>query len=271
MGYDTQNFQKDVIEHSYKIPVVVDFWAEWCAPCRVLAPVLEKLAQKHHKDWVLVKVNTDQFPQIAREYGIQGIPNVKLFVDGKVVDEFVGALPEQMIEQWLKKALPSKHRSTLKQAQQHLAAGETEAARQLLQTIIDAEPDNHAARVLLAKTYIFTEPERAVELVKPVEGDSPSFDAAEALRTFAELFHLQQSPVELPESSLKADILDGIQHLTQQDFPAALEKFIEVVGINKNYADGVANRACRAIFNYLGDSHETTQTYRNKFSWALYS
>ena len=100
-----QNFEKEVIEKSKEIPVVVDFWAEWCRPCLMLSPTLEKFAEEYNKKFVLVKVNVDQAPQASKEYAIMSIPNVKMFKDGKVVDEFIGVMPEDSVKQWLDKNL----------------------------------------------------------------------------------------------------------------------------------------------------------------------
>ena len=98
MAYDVVDFQKEVIEASFEKPVLVDFWAPWCGPCRVLGPVLEKLAVEEADRWTLAKVNTDQNQEVSMQYGIRGIPAVKLFVDGNVVNEFTGALPEHMVK-----------------------------------------------------------------------------------------------------------------------------------------------------------------------------
>jgi putative thioredoxin len=100
-------FQEDVIEKSHTKPVVVDFWAPWCGPCRTLSPVLDKLAKESQGAWRLVKINTDKHPQLAQRYNVRGIPAVKLFVDGAIADEFVGARPEAFVHEWIEPHLPA--------------------------------------------------------------------------------------------------------------------------------------------------------------------
>ena len=106
-------FKQEVIDKSYEIPVVVDFWAPWCGPCQYLGPVIEQLATEANGKWQLVKVNTDENQDIAIQYGIQGIPAVKMFINGKVADEFTGALPRPQIEQWLEKNIPDERKKQL--------------------------------------------------------------------------------------------------------------------------------------------------------------
>jgi putative thioredoxin len=102
----TIDFQKEVIDASKQQPVLVDFWAEWCGPCKMLGPILEKLEKEANDAWKLVKINTDLHPDLSRQYQIQGIPAVKLFVDGQVTAEFAGALPEPHVRAWLNEHLP---------------------------------------------------------------------------------------------------------------------------------------------------------------------
>ncbi len=102
---DDSNFEEEVIKQSEKIPVVVDFWAQWCMPCLVLGPVLEKIAEKYKGKFILAKLNVDKSPITSQKYKIMSIPNVKMFKDGKIVDEFVGALPEFQVQNWLDKNL----------------------------------------------------------------------------------------------------------------------------------------------------------------------
>jgi len=270
MTYDVTDFTDEVLERSFQTPVLVDFWAEWCGPCKMLSPVLERLASENGKRWTLAKLDTEQFPDIAAQYGVRGIPNVKLFVDGKVQAEFTGALPEHAVRKWLEKVLPSEYRKITGQAEALLVSGNTEAAQELLERVVQSEPSNIQARVLLAKTYVLTDPDRATQLVEGIEEDSSFFLTAEGLRTFAALMKKVQNPEALPESPVRTKYLEAIAAVDRQDFDAALQKFIEVLREDRYYDDDGSRKACIAIFKYLGESHETTLNYRRDFSSALY-
>lgn len=271
MEHNVQNFATQVIERSHQIPVLVDFWAEWCAPCRMLSPILERLAEKYTDQWELAKVDTEQFGEIAQQYGVQGIPNVKLFVDGQVVDEFVGVMPEEMIAQWLHKALPSKYRGQMQKARQLIQEGKLSKAQKVLQQVIDAEPTNHQATFMLAQSYLYDNPQKALDLIATITPDSEYFDAAESVRTFGELFILSEHPEKLPEDPAKEPYLAAIKHLRIAQFEEALQEFISIIRKNRYYHDDGSRKACIAIFTILGADHELTRTYRPEFSSALYA
>lgn len=269
MTFDVSDFQKQVLERSASIPVLVDFWAEWCGPCRVLGPVLERLANQHEGRWELAKLNTEEHPDIAQKYNIQSIPNVKLFVDGGVVDQFVGALPEYQIQAWLKKAVPGKNRAVIQQAEALLAAGNETAARKLLEQIPSSDPDASEANILLAHCLVFDQPTDAAKLVEHAE-DPKRADVLEAIRTLARLKEISLHHEQLPDGDSRTLYVSALRAIFARDFDSALRQFIQLIRQDRTFDDDGSRKACIAIFKLLGEEHPITQRYRREFSSALY-
>lgn len=271
MAFEVQNFQEDVIQASHNTPVLVDFWAPWCGPCRVLGPVLEKLAAEQSDQWTLVKVNTDQDQSLSMQYGIRGIPAVKLFVDGTVVDEFTGALPEYAVRQWLEKALPSENKAHVSQAEAALEAGDTATAETLLEAVLATEPTNAQASAMLAQVLVFRDAARAAALAEAASTAEPRFlQVAEAVKTIARMLDVQQAPGTLPDAPIRPRYLQALDALATHDFDTALEHFIAVIQQDRYYDDDHARKACIALFTLLGPQHEVTRKHRRIFDMALY-
>lgn len=270
MSYDVKNFETEVIQLSASIPVLVDFWAEWCGPCRILSPVLEKLANKHEKEWVLKKLNTEEFPDIAGRYNVRSIPNVKLFFEGAVINEFVGALPESSIEQWLRGALPDKYTHQLDEAEALIRNRDFEAAGRLLEPVLAASPDHERARTLLAFTLLSTDRKRAVDLVAPLDESSKYWESVETIRTIDELLSKVDHDSKLPASQIKATYVKAIRDLSAGNYDRALDQFINVIREDRYYDDDGSRKACIAIFKYLGEENEITLKHRRAFGNALY-
>lgn len=266
-GFEVQNFEQDVVKASHEQPVLVDFWAPWCGPCQQLGPVLEELAGET-STWKLVKVNTDEHPEESQQYGIRGIPAVKLFIDGKVADEFTGALPRYQIEKWLEETLPSETKEKLAAARTALEAGNPEKAEPLLEELVAADTSNHEAHILLARAVMFKAPERALSLIKGHVTDAESRQTSENVKTLARLLNIQ--PEELPDEKGKDRYLEAIDALANQQFDKALERFIQVIQTNRYFDEDNSRKACLAIFMLLGPQHETTQKHRRQFDMALY-
>lgn len=271
MSFDVRNFQEDVLAASEKLPVVVDFWAPWCGPCRVLGPVLEKLAREAEGIWKLVKINSDEHQEIASQYHVRGIPSVKLFSRGTVIDEFTGALPEHAVRQWLESALPSPVRELMTQAESAMSHGRMDEAAASLSRALELEPDNESARILLAGAIAITEPERARELINGTSPSEPAlFATKEAVQQIVRLGDLVANPDGIPDGEGAAGYLDSARHAVAGRWADAVAGFIDVIGKDRYYDDDGARKSCIAIFNLLGPSHEVTQKYRRLFDMALY-
>ncbi len=265
---DVRDFQADVIEQSRMQPVVTDFWAPWCGPCRILSPVLEKLEAEAGGAWRLAKLNTDEDPTIASRYGISGIPAVKMFVDGNVVGEFVGALPETRVRDWLDENLPSLVRATLQDAEAALERGDAAAAVRLADEVLVSEPGNADARLLKARAVVLSEPAKALELAREAAAAKASlYPIASAVETVSSL--LVEAP-EMPEGPARDGYLGGLRALSAGDPDTAVEKLIDSIRRDKRYADDAARKAVLALFSVLGERHPVTRKHRRSLQMALF-
>lgn len=269
------DFRKDIIEASTRKPIVVDFWAEWCAPCRMLSPVLDKLASEANGKWQLVKINTEEQPQVAMQWRIQSIPAVKMFYNGDVIAEFIGALPETQVRRWLDENIPSQSKRTVEEAKQALSANDPKRAAKLLQAAIDEDKENFEARILLAELIFPEEPQKANELVKGTTEEHPLFEKATAIQTLNRLLSSSQDFSEAakatPGDKEAWDLyLKGIDALRQHDYESAIKSWIETLMVNRNIDNDGPRKGCVALFTLLGQHHELTQKYHRAFTSALF-
>jgi putative thioredoxin len=272
MGYDVRDFEAEVIRASHEVPVVVDFWAAWCGPCRILGPVLERLADEAGGRWHLAKVDTEAHPELAAAYGIRGIPDVRLFVDGEPVDGFMGALPESAIRRWLDQALPTPEARASGRELARLEAlaheGRVEEARAGLEALLEAAPGDGEIRYRLARLLVFGDPPRSLELVDrldPPKGVTP--EAVEAIRTLARLVADVEAKGEAGEAD---DLARAVAFLRDGEVEGALEALITLLRARGPGSDARIQRACVALFHHLGHEHPTTTRFRGEFSRALY-
>jgi putative thioredoxin len=236
----------------------------------MLGPVLEKLAGDAGDSWILAKVNVDEMQDVAAKYGIRSIPAVKLFVDGKVKDEFVGALPEGAIKKFLAKNITLKKSGETAEAEELLRAGNFDAAASLFKSAFLADNKNEAAFLGYARIRVFEDPDFIADGLEKVSLSDDNFEIAGAIQTFTRLVKAYRNPAALPADPVKDLYLSAIGDLIARDYEKALQAFIQVIRDNKPYDEEGARKACIAVFKYLGEEHEITLRNRRDFANALY-
>jgi putative thioredoxin len=262
-------FPELVLERSKQKPVVVDFWAPWCGPCRVLGPVLEREVGALGDRVEMVKINTDENQGLAQAFHIQGIPAVKAFRDGKVVAEFVGARPAPFVKSWLAGLAPSAAVESLATATAALREGRQAEAEAALRPLIDDPETRDEARLRLARLLIGSG--RAGEAGALVAGIDPRSAASSAVEGIERLIGLageSAAPAADPES-VEARWARATSAIARADFATALEQLLEIVSRNRKFKDDGARLAMLSVFDQLGGEDPLTQDYRRKLQIVI--
>jgi len=273
------DFEREVIEGSRERPVVVDFWAPWCGPCRALGPTLERLADEHAGAWLLAKLNVDQNPESAQRYGIRSIPAVFGFRGGEAVARFEGALPEAQVREFLKVVIPSEADRLFAEARELGARGAESAAEERLRAALERDPRHDDAalalvRLLAGRASGHAEACERLERIVPSPKNHAEVEALAALlRTRAAAdadpealrAQLARAPGDLATRLALGRALAA--HARHEE---ALDELLAAVRSDAGFEDGAARKAMLDLFALLGGQHPLTERFRRELARALY-
>jgi len=263
-------FDQEVIRYSSTTPVVVDFWAPWCVPCRMLSPTLEKLAAEAAGTFRLAKVNIDDNPGLAARFGVQSIPMLKSFRDGKVAGQMVGAQPEVEVRKFLRGIAPGPADQALAEAQGLLTARRWEEAEKAARHALELEPANSAAALCQVKALLREgKGSPALETLDRFPAGNES-SSAERLRPLAGLLAEVESSADQPADEVEAGYLQTARLLARGNYPAALDGLLELLRRDKHYRNDDARKVYLAALEILGEDDPLTRQYRDELASVLF-
>lgn len=275
-----ERFKADVIDASMQTPVVLDFWAPWCGPCKTLGPMLEKLEQQYGGRFRLVKVDTDAQPELAQHFRIRSIPTVFGIVNGQPVDQFQGAVPESQLREFIDRLLPNPGDVELEQAMQAAERGDTAAAVGHLQKALASDPANDGARLMYAQLLLQDNDAGAAQAqLAHLSAQSLQDPEVQALaervrRQVAE--GAEPPPVELLNAvagkpdDLQARLDLARHYIGQKTWAPALEQLLEIVRRDRTFGDDVGRKTMIEVFGLASAQPELVSEWRRRLSSVLF-
>ncbi len=273
-------FERDVIDASMEVPVLVDFWAPWCGPCKSLGPVLERLEREYGGRWKLVKVNADVNPELIASFNLKSIPYAVAFADGNAVAQFMGAQPEAHVRAFLDRIIPDPGAIEHRCAREALVKGQHAVAENYLKNAIALDPSNDGARLDMIGLLLDREDlggARAhVSLLSPRAEQQSTYATAMARMEAAEIASslppadILQRRIRIDEHDLQARLELADLNIARRDYRPALEQLCEITRLDRGFHDDVGRRKMLDVFRMAADEEALVSEYRGKLSAILF-
>ena len=277
---DSAHFEQQVIELSKQQPILVDFWADWCQPCKVLIPLLSKLSDEYKGAFILAKVNADEQQELVAAAEVRNLPTVKLYKNGIVVDEFMGAKTEGELRQFLDAHLENETDKQIKAALDYSAAGDYAQATEILKELNQQDPSNSSVYIAIAKVYLQSDDFENCEAV--LNALPANIQISDEVKKLQDELNLAKATSDAPEVSellaqLEKDpdkheirVQLANQYIVSHQYEPALEALLYILKQDMNFQNGEAKAAMLKIFEILGPQEPLTRSYRTKLATLLY-
>jgi len=272
INVNESDFQAEVLLHSNQRPVVVDFWAEWCVPCRTLDPILEKLTEAASGAFRLAKLDVDANPKVANDYGVRGIPAVKVFRNEQVIAEFSGLKPEPQVREFLNALAPATVDLNVGRADSLLAAEKWALGEDIYRAVLDENPDHPGALLGLARSLLA---QGAASQALPILRAFPvskEYVKAEQLVPLAQAMADQERAEETQDidNPLEVQFNSALRLATRGQIFAALDGLLDILRQNKRYKQGEIRRLLLGMFVIMSEDNPQTRAYRSELSNLLF-
>ncbi len=275
-----QDFQAIIMENSFNKPVLVDFWADWCQPCKTLAPIVAKLAEEYAGKFILAKVDTEKEQELAAHFGIKSLPTMKIIVNGQIAGERVGALPESEIRAFIDPFIVSESDQVMDAAMAAQDEGRSEDALELMNQALAIDPANADLKINIAKLVMLQgDTEAALGLLDSLSDEDNKKDEAVKLRTKINLAdQLENAPSMQEIESRLADNpndLEALLHKSHQlsasdQYDEAMDLLIQIMTIDRQFQNDAGRLGLLSLFELLGGEHPGVQKYRRKLFTLLH-
>jgi putative thioredoxin len=264
------DFEYEVIAYSNHIPVIVDFWAEWCRPCKTLTPILEKITGDAQGSFRLAKVNVDDNPNLALRFNVRSIPNVKAFRDGQVVSEFLGLQPEPRVREFVRNIAPSQIDLLLEKGQSQLEMQNWLDAGKSFRAFLSKSPNHPAGLLGLLKSHIMQGDYSGAKIIIDEFPPSPEYAQMEIMRPLFEALSKNISGQEILDDPLDASFHNALSLIIRGNIPAAMDGMIDILRQDKHYHNDGVRKIILGLFEILGENHPLTQQYRRELALVLF-